>query len=357
MDRDVVTCSADRKVRALLVHFAAIVSLPWMAGRANAQPGHADAPDPAMARELLKQGYELSRVSRCADAIPLLARSAELDPQAKTYLNLARCEEETSRLSEALGHWVLARDLARDHRLGALKAEAEARLQALESRMPYVTLSLVRGDAVDVVVRRDGVRLPAQALGRPLPVDPGTHVITVEAAGRVARSITFEILPGQRSELALEPGEPREPQPTEALAPRASESGPRSTSASPWLRTPSRAPGAGPASVLFWGGAGIATIGLVTGAVTGVWTLSKSDLRDRCPGGQCPPEVMAEVEQARTTGAVSTVAFSTAAVGLTVAAVGFYLKLRAKGRPAAGPSPELAMKPTLGGVSAQLTFY
>jgi len=47
--------------------------------RANARPPETP-PDPAVARDLLKQGYELSRASRCDEAVPLLARSADLDP-------------------------------------------------------------------------------------------------------------------------------------------------------------------------------------------------------------------------------------------------------------------------------------
>lgn len=306
-----------------------------------------------MARELLKQGYDLARASRCAEAIPLLARSAELDPQAKTYLNLARCEEEMSRFGEALGHWVLARDLARDRRLRALKAEAEVRLESLESRMPYVTLKLVKGTAAEVVIRKDGARVPVEALERPLPVDPGTHVVVVEAEGRVPRSITLEIAPGQHTEVSVEPGEPRELPPASGIAARAPGTTSRSSRAP---STSSKPRDASLASVLLWSGAGVATVGLVTGAVTGFLTLSKSSLRDDCPGGKCPPDVMAEVERARTTGTISTVAFSTAAVGLAAAGVGLYLKLRSNDRPSAGSSPELALTPALGGVNARLTF-
>jgi hypothetical protein len=232
-----------------------------------------------------------------------------------------------------------------------LKAEAEARLHELESRMPYVTLKLANGNPADVVIRRDGARVPIEALGHPLPVDPGKHVIVVEAEGRVPRSVTIAIAPGERSEVSVEPGEPRP-----VLPPSAAVAVGRSPAAAAGVaRTPFKAHEMGPASLLLWSGVGLATVGLVTGTVTGLLTLSKSGLRDSCPGGQCPPDVMAEVERARTTGTISTVAFSAAAVGLAAAGVGFYLRLRTNDQ-RAGASSEVALTPTLGGFDARVTF-
>lgn len=326
-----------------------------VASRANARPSETPS-DPAVARDLLKQGYELARASRCDEAVPLLARSADLDPQPKTYLNLARCEEAASRFGDALGHWVLARDLARDQGLRGVRAEAEARLVALELRMPYVTLTLLTAHAGEVVVRKDGARVPPEALGRPLPVDPGEHVFVIEAEGRVTRSVTVEIAEGQRAEVSVDPGEPASPAarpppppspPTSVASPPAGEHAVHSSPARPRNTTTS------PASLLMWSGVGLASVGLVTGAVTGLMTLSKSGLRDECPKRQCPPEVMAEVEQARTTGTISTVAFTTAAVGAAAAGVGLYLKLRVKEHARAA---DVALSPTLGGVDARITF-
>ncbi len=319
-----------------------------------------------MARVLLKEGYDLARASHCAEAVPLFARSADFDPQPKTYLNLARCEEESLHFGDALRHWVTARDLARDQSLRALASEASARLQALESRMPRLTLKLTQGAPSDLSLLRDDVRVPPEALGRPLPIDPGMHRIVVEAKGYAARSMALEIAPGEHLEIVALPGE-RLIAPAasvEALRPAAptgrlliAPAPPRSPRASSISLESRSGRDTTPASVLFWSGVGVASAGIVTGAVTGALTLGKAGLKNECPEGRCPPAVMAEVARARTLGTLSTVAFTVGAGGALAAAMGFYFDHRTKD---ATPSPTFVKRvvviPALGGIHASAEF-
>lgn len=341
------------KQRVICLATTAFVALAWVDLRA----AHADVPDasdPALARTLLKEGYELARTNQCDKAIPLLLRSAKLDPQPRAHLNLARCEETRLHFADAVRHWVLARDLAREQNLRAVLAETDARLALLEERMPVVTLKLDRQGLPEgtgtVRILRDNTPMSIEALDHPTPVDPGSHTIVVEADGREPRAFTFDIAERQHLEVALAPGPELPVTPTSSPPPLATpiarpQPVPLAAAPAPAGRTVGNA--------LFYSGAGLAAVGLVTGTVTGILTLGKSSLRDACPNGQCPPDVMADVDRARTTGTISTVAFSAAAVGLAAAGVGMYLKLRA---PPGRTPTEAIVVPTLQGIHAQVTF-
>jgi tetratricopeptide (TPR) repeat protein len=74
----------------------------------------ARAGDPAAALEQLKKGYELKTAGKCEEAIPHFVESHRLDPQAKTLLNLADCEERLGDLVSAQKHARDARQLAQD---------------------------------------------------------------------------------------------------------------------------------------------------------------------------------------------------------------------------------------------------
>jgi len=64
---------------------------------------------------------------------------------------------------------------------------SQARASALEPRLPKLSIKLAAGAPDGAHVTRDGVELGAAALGTPLPVDPGEHVVVVSALGRADR--------------------------------------------------------------------------------------------------------------------------------------------------------------------------
>lgn len=298
--------------------------------------------DPAMARQLLKEGYDLAQSGKCPSALRVFQRSIDLDPQPKTYLNLARCDEDVGRYGDALKHWVLARDLARDQQLRSVMSEAETRLASLEERMPYVTLRVGTTPANELVLRRDGTKLPVEAIGRPLPLDPGKHLIVVESQGHLDRTISLNLVERDHLNIVVEPGELL-PKP----APAAVASTPKPLEV---VRGPIAPATSSTSTVLLWSGLGITAVGVVAGTITGVMTLSKSGLADQCPNQQCPEDVQAEVERARVTGTISTVAFATAGVGLAAAGLGLYLRTHTSKR------GETTLTPTASGAVMRWTF-
>ncbi len=301
-----------------------------------------------MARQLLKEGYDLAHAGNCEAALPVLQRSLDLDPQPKAYLNLARCDEDLHRYGDALKHWVLARDLARDQQLRSVMTEADSRLASLEARMPYVTLRVAPpapGAApVIITVRRDGVKLPTEAMGRPLPLDPGTHMIIVESEHHADRTIELHLAERDRIELVLEPGDalPMPAAPIVTTHPAAMPF----LAPSPGVSKAASRVGTG----LIYGGISLAAAGIVTGTITGIVTLQKSHLADKCPAGECPADVMADVETARTTGTISTVAFIAAGAGLATAGVGLYLRTKST------RVGDATVSPTLSGAVLRFSF-
>ena len=104
-------------------------------GLASSSAAHAG--DPVAAREQVKLGYQLAQDGKCEAAIPHFVESLKLDVKAITLINLASCEEKTSRLADALGHWVEARARAdrgeRRDRGGGREARESARAAAREA--------------------------------------------------------------------------------------------------------------------------------------------------------------------------------------------------------------------------------
>src|SRR5690242_18831309 len=92
--------------------------------------------DAAVAREQLKEGVELRKRGLYDEALKHLIESQRLDPEAKTLINLADCEEHLGRLTDALRDWLRARDLATTEKNEPIFIEAQNRLVDLEKRMP-----------------------------------------------------------------------------------------------------------------------------------------------------------------------------------------------------------------------------
>ena len=113
--------------------------------------------------------------------------SDKLDPAAGTELNLADCEEKRGHLASA---WELFRTVEEklnpsDERVTV----AHGRAQALQARVPRLTLELAAGAPKSSSVRDGSVELGSATFGISLPVEPGSHELVVSAPGFAARSV------------------------------------------------------------------------------------------------------------------------------------------------------------------------
>ena len=105
-------------------------------------------------------------------------------------------------------------------------------MQARLSRVALIAARPIDG----LVVTLDGARLGNGVLGTPLPVDPGSHAIKAEAAGRVAWSSTIEVRPGPATQTVTLP----DLAPTKAGAPSIAASEPTGSPSVPEPIAPSR---------------------------------------------------------------------------------------------------------------------
>ena len=139
------------------------------------------------AQEFFVQAMRLMQAKKYADACEKFARSQELDPGMGTQFRLAECYEKLGRLATAYEQYLSVADSALE--LGKKDREtlARKRAEALEPRVARLTIvispNLLEVPGLEVI--RDGTVVPKDFWGKPTFIDPGDHVVTIKATGRV----------------------------------------------------------------------------------------------------------------------------------------------------------------------------
>jgi hypothetical protein len=175
------------------------------------------AQDVAAADALFSRGLQLFEAGDLEKACPAIGESYRLDPRPGALFTLAECEARRGHVATAFTRYgdylSLFEGLAPDKRARQQGRDRIAREQraALGPKVPEVTLVLPPGAPRGTVVRRDDVELAEPALGVPLPVDPGEHVVTVQSPGRAAAEQRFAIALGEKKQVALALGAPVAP--------------------------------------------------------------------------------------------------------------------------------------------------
>ena len=287
----------------------------------------------AAAEALFQQARMLTEQQRYDEACPKFAASYKLDKTLGTLLNLADCEEHTSRVASAWAHWGEAVELAQktgDKRDGF----AATHRDALAPRLPMLRLDIPAPSAA-LDVYRDGVKIDPAAYGVPLPSDPGGHVVTVRRGAEVLLESKVVVREGEVTALPLDLAA------IEKAAPAAAYDAPPSG-----LRT----------GGFVLGAVGLATIlvagGLEIGALV---NKSAANEPDSCVNKHCTPGGIASANRANT--------FATAGQwvgigGIVMAAVGVSLYIASPSRkapPRSAPPVTVSgwLVPGSGGVSLQ----
>lgn len=270
-------------------------------------PGQAqERHDPAAAEELFRQGRAAAENRDYLAACAKFRESNRMDPALGTLFNIADCEEKLGRLATS---WTLFQEVAQRLPLDDDRhVIADQRAQALELRVPRLSVHLAPSARTDIAVRRDGVALGSASLDTWLPVDPGEHVVVVTAPGTESVSFVARVGEGERSQLDVQLGPPL----ADAGAAKSSGSG---------------APPANHTAAYLAGGLG--ALGLVTGVVAGVLVLDRKSTVDRnCTDDVCNQAGYDAAQSGKTLGVVTTVGLITGALGLGSAT---YLFLSAPG--------------------------
>ncbi len=160
---------------------AAVLLLAAQAAWSRTASAQAVGHDTAAAEAAFAEARALIRQGQYAEACPKLEASFSLDPALGTLLNLSDCFERTGRTASA---WVRYREAAamavqQNHR--EREAIARGRIAALEPQLCRLVIRTSHRPNLDVT--RDGVVVDRAALGLPVPVDPGSHVISATAPG------------------------------------------------------------------------------------------------------------------------------------------------------------------------------
>jgi hypothetical protein len=166
----------------------------------SASVAHAQTGDrAATAEDLFRQGLQLTRSGRFADACPKFAESHRLDPAFGALINLAACYEKLGRTASAWQAYVDAADLARDKGQPARAKTARDKASRLAPRL--VRLEIRLGPDVEargLTITRNGAPVDPALVGHAVPVDPGDYeiVATRQGAEPWSTSVTAK-QPGQ----------------------------------------------------------------------------------------------------------------------------------------------------------------
>jgi hypothetical protein len=173
-------------------------------------------------------------------------------------LNLGDCYEHVGRTASAWTEFGAAVTAAERAGRSDDVAEAQRRQTALEPKLSRLVIR-VTGEARGMVVRRDGSELARGVWGEAVPVDPGEHIVTAEAAGRSGWTGKATVTqPGSTVIVEV---------PVLAPAPRASPEPPSAATGSV-VRSGSESPLPGPRQ--YWTGRRIASASLAGVGVLGV---------------------------------------------------------------------------------------
>jgi hypothetical protein len=269
--------------------------------------------------------------------------SDQLDPAVGTELNLADCEEQRGQLASA---WELYRT-AQEKLSGSDErfALARSRAQALEPRVPKLTLSLAPGAPKESTVRDGSVELGNSAFGVALPMEPGAHEFVVSAPGFEPRTFQVQLAVGEAQTLSVTPGS------STVAAKRATP-----TPASQRFATHETAVnGRTSARALGFTLAGIGVAGAGVGAIAGILELAKKHaLSNDCrPDKSCTSAGLAAAQSGRTLELVSNIGW---VVGAAALGAGAYFLLTSGPSNTPSTSLALATDPTGGQLSLRRSW-
>lgn len=326
------------KKRAIATLVALLVlgapSLSWAqqadAGAADEAPAAAGGAT-VSASELAARGKQEYDAGNWKKAIEFYQRAESLEHSAENLLYWARAAEKLGKLVQARENYMVVLDEEGEgDAIEQMKVEAKTELDALEPRMPWVTI-VVKGADIDteVQVTVDGQPLMPGTLSLKQPIDPGMHEFRTRAGDLEGKPVKATFAEGQHQEISLElPVEKKsalvrhesllpppqsdqsEPEPEPLFE---DEQEPMDTG-SPGLRT------AGYVTL------GVGVVGLGVGTVFGLQTSSKNDdIRSLCGDtNHCPREVETDVQRlrddAKSSGILATVGFIVGGVGVATGA-------------------------------------
>jgi hypothetical protein len=157
-------------------------------------PVRAQTDNAALAESLFREGKRLSNEHKFAEACPKFAESYKLDPGLGTLLNLAICHESEGKPATAWAEFSEASSRAKREGDSDRAQLADEHVRALEPKLSHINVALAPGAAVaGLVIKFDSRELASAALGLPIAIDPGKHVLQASAPGKESSTQAFDI--------------------------------------------------------------------------------------------------------------------------------------------------------------------
>ena len=291
--------------------------------------GAADAAAQAEDRAAKQFDWGLSEMQagRYATGCPALAESYRLDPRPGALFTLAECDNKWGKTATALaqyeaylvlfGHMT---DEQKRQQVGRDKIAATMR-DVLVKDVPMLTVALPPTAPPGTVAARDGETLGSAAIGVPLAVDPGDHVLVLQTPDGRKSEQRVTLAPGRRVTVALDlPAAPPPAPPATTTAAQAPVAPPPDTGVAAGRPAPGR-------RVWIYVALGVGAVGVVAGTVGGFLALGeKSTIQRNCGiGGGDPHVCNAQGKSAADTGQaealVSDIGFVVGAAGVAAALV------------------------------------
>ncbi|MGA2450939.1 MAG: hypothetical protein ABTD50_19935 [Polyangiaceae bacterium] len=151
----------------------------------------------AAARQLFREGDELQRAGKVADALDKFQRAQQAYPAPTNVLRIAECQVALGHLVESAESYraVLRAPLPPDAPPAFLAAleQAKGELAQVEPRIPRLRVAADPAHVVGTTFRIDGQPVSAALLGERIPLDPGPHRVQLAAPG-YAPAETTELL-------------------------------------------------------------------------------------------------------------------------------------------------------------------
>jgi hypothetical protein len=280
-----------------LILIAIFVSLA--AAPAAAEPPGQTERD--VAREITRSGAEYYDNGDWEKAQEHFHRAYELIKAPTLALMEARALVKLGRLVQASEAYARAANAVDQNNEPYRKAAADARteLSTLRQRVPTIRVVVPSDDAL-LEVRVDGKVVAKEALGSPVAVDPGTHVVAISRPGSADRWESIRVGEGEERTLRVE-----------AARPMANARG-KDDSPSPALKP------------VMWTAFGVGGAGIAVGVVTGALALDRKATLDRaCAGTTCPPSASSDLDSFHELRTASTIGYLVGVAGIATGTVIF----------------------------------
>ncbi|HEX3762836.1 MAG TPA: hypothetical protein VHW23_29270 [Kofleriaceae bacterium] len=149
------------------------------------------------AEALFRDGKQLMKQGKLAEACAAFEGSERAEPNVATVLSLADCREKNRQYASAWALFLQADSQTRsDPSKATLNTTAKRRGHALEARLSYLTINVPDESRIpDLVVTRDGAPVDPAEWNRAIPADGGSHVIAGKAPGHESWSTTVTLQP------------------------------------------------------------------------------------------------------------------------------------------------------------------